>query len=1004
MPNIWTLLTDVLQPVQSAGLELLATRLPGPAPYPPQTQHQSLSVEVVRPDDLLVLTLDFYNLRVTPAAAVAPAQLERDLAGNAFIIARFPPQSFAERAFFEAETEATSEALASPPVASRIAGPSQLVFRLTDPQLPLEFSLEAILGAIGLCEPVTQSTVRQPPGVPPLGGPGEFGGARSQFSAIEAPFRLVLSPNRENRWSHAVAPVKDAAGKRIELWHTRLTPGAKAGAVWSPDYTGPAPIAPAGTTPENEPFRTSLLKRHRDQIVRLSADRDLFGATQLELERLMLSSQGAWLSVHGQWLSGLTEWRQIMTGGRDQYARVVEEGYLFPLGHRSVLVTITERKVLPGGSVRVQGGPMAYLRQRQLIYVREPLRTYQHRDIPFRTVRAKTFVTPKLDPHVNALGSGAADAVFWPQVTTRDFLFHFVGTDWDGREIEFHAPQLFVIGPFAEATTKPAPINSVIALYNALTETSERRTRDMSGQKIAFAPSAAPGDTTLETAAMAFGASGATGSPHFLPWMTTAKVDVPAVRQISRSSAPSTIKLDPDFAAGIGQTVIGNKADVFARLVGTQTPVKFTPDQTGGVVAPDFDISGISRGFGPVGGKIDEFAQGKFNPADMFKDVLLLGGIKLSSIISDTINATPLAAGAKIPNLKTIKTNAVIGGVSHEVAQTKYHWDVDQSFLVATGMYQPKAGSRFFIEAVLNTPLDGSPPDLTVHGELANFSVVLLPAHPLIGLDFTKVSFTAGTNKKVDFAVVFDGFKFKGDLAFVDKLREVIPMDGFDDPPFLDLILPPDPHPGVNVGFTQGIPSVGIGLFTLQNISFTAGFYLPFINDTANLHLAFCERHQPFTLTVSLFGGGGFFALDIGMAGVKLIEMALEFGASIALNLGVASGSATIMGGVYFQKSAAGFAISAYFRAAGSLSVLGLITVSVEFYLALNYQSDKGAEHGGKLWGQASLTVKIKIAFFSKSVSISIEREFAGSDPKFLETVSPAAWTEYCDAFADYPA
>jgi hypothetical protein len=60
--------------------------------------------------------------------------------------------------------------------------------------------------------------------------------------------------------------------------------------------------------------------------------------------------------------------------------------------------------------------------------------------------------------------------------------------------------------------------------------------------------------------------------------------------------------------------------------------------------------------------------------------------------------------------------------------------------------------------------------------------------------------------------------------------------------------------------------------------------------------------------------------------------------------------------------------------------------------------------HGGKLWGQASITVKIKIAFFSISVSIGIEREFAGSDPKFIETVTPVHWKSYCDKFANYPA
>jgi hypothetical protein len=60
--------------------------------------------------------------------------------------------------------------------------------------------------------------------------------------------------------------------------------------------------------------------------------------------------------------------------------------------------------------------------------------------------------------------------------------------------------------------------------------------------------------------------------------------------------------------------------------------------------------------------------------------------------------------------------------------------------------------------------------------------------------------------------------------------------------------------------------------------------------------------------------------------------------------------------------------------------------------------------HGGHLWGQASLTVKIEILFFSVSVTISVEREFAGSDPTFRQLVAPDAWAQYVDAFAAYPA
>jgi hypothetical protein len=54
------------------------------------------------------------------------------------------------------------------------------------------------------------------------------------------------------------------------------------------------------------------------------------------------------------------------------------------------------------------------------------------------------------------------------------------------------------------------------------------------------------------------------------------------------------------------------------------------------------------------------------------------------------------------------------------------------------------------------------------------------------------------------------------------------------------------------------------------------------------------------------------------------------------------------------------------------------------------------------MWGQASLTVKIEILFFSTSVSVKMERRFAGSDPTFHQLVAPTDWARYCAAFADY--
>lgn len=1021
MNAVWSLITGVANAVLAV-LTGGALRIP----FHPQTHTKEFSVEVVRPDDLVVLTLDFYNLRRQGSGA-GPLQVDRLAAGDGFVVAHFPPQSFAERAFYELalgftpppDAPASPETPTSPPVASRIAGPSQLVFRVAPALLPFAFSVDGILEVLSKCEQVTQDLTQRPPLTPPVGTRATFGGLRrSLFSAIEAPYRLVLSPDIESRWAHAFSPVQDAAKKRTELWHTRLSPGATAAAVWSPDYNE-SNVSPANN---DLPFRMSLKRKNRHEIVRSTSDPELIASRPVNVEQMMLTSQGAWLNVHGKWeppldTMDLVEWKHIMTGGRDQYARIVEAGFLCPLAHRAVLVTITERKVQRGTSGNDVGQPIAYLRQRKLIFVREFTKTYSHRDSPFRSVTFKTEKTPSLDVPTDTQILAFGEDAFWPCVGKQHFLFHVIATDWEGNVHEFHTPQAFVIRSLADVDPGHAKINQIIGHVNTLPKTDKRRERPMFGQKIAYAPSVVRGDTTYETDKIVFGATAGTASPFFLPAMVKARVDVPAVRHLTGSAAFSEIQYLKNYLETPGNSVIGNMGEVFAEIIGpTQTPVNFSSDQTGGMVSPNFGISGLSRGSGPVGGTIANFAGGQFNPADIFKNIKLFGGVdiggsikdgkEIAGIIGKIVNLIP--TGPDIPKLKTIRTTELIGGISKQVFQTSYRWDLNRAGLIdqqapemnPKGMFVPKSNARFLIEAVTNTPIDGSNGTSKVHGLIENFKITLMPATPLVALHFTKAEFTTEPNSKTDFAIIFDKFEFLGPLAFVNDLLDVIPLDGFNDPPFLRLTQPP----GVEVGFTQGVPTIGVGIFTLQNISFAASFYLPFLTGSALLRLAFCERHQPFTLTVSLFGGGGFFAIEIGLDGVKKVEASLEFGASIALNLGVASGSACIMGGVYYQGGEKGFMLVGYFRAAGCLTVLGFISVSVELYIALGYASkNSGLDHEGHLWGEASVSVKVKIAFFSVSVKISITREFAGSDPKFIDCVSVPQWIDYCNAFADCP-
>jgi len=62
-------------------------------------------------------------------------------------------------------------------------------------------------------------------------------------------------------------------------------------------------------------------------------------------------------------------------------------------------------------------------------------------------------------------------------------------------------------------------------------------------------------------------------------------------------------------------------------------------------------------------------------------------------------------------------------------------------------------------------------------------------------------------------------------------------------------------------------------------------------------------------------------------------------------------------------------------RLGGSVNVLGIASVSVEFYLGLKYQDPPN-----ELWGQASLTVEVEVLCFSKSFSFTVERRIAGGD------------------------
>jgi len=286
---------------------------------------------------------------------------------------------------------------------------------------------------------------------------------------------------------------------------------------------------------------------------------------------------------------------------------------------------------------------------------------------------------------------------------------------------------------------------------------------------------------------------------------------------------------------------------------------------------------------------------------------------------------------------------------------------------------------------------------------LKNFTLDLIGSfESFLKLHFERVEFTASSSKKPDIDVVISEIEFVGVLSFVQALKHLIPLDGFSDPPAIEV-----DADGIKGGFSLALPNIAFGVFSLTNLSLGAGFSIPFIGKPLSVRFNFCERESPFHLTVSMFGGGGFFAITVDPQDVQILEAAFEFGAALSIDFGVASGGVSVMAGIYYRIESGNASLTGYFRLYGEVSVLGIISASLELYLELRYEFSSG-----KCVGKATLTIEVSVFMFSVSVSITCERKFAGSngDPSFKELMEPYVdplsgesiepWSEYCAAFA----
>ncbi|MGY2119301.1 hypothetical protein ACW9HR_35870 [Nocardia gipuzkoensis] len=874
-------------------------------------------------------------------------------------------------------------------------------------------------------------------------------------TAIEFPLRLILCPDELAGFAHATEPVIDPVSNHVELWHTRLqiTPDSSGGhelkrgrqvrAVWMRQGDGVAwdpnhpswPEHPDSDDPDGsaEPFTlNSMRQRDRHNIVHVSGNHSYTKQTHLnyiadpiKVRRLALTSLGAWLQSTGYWdppASDLTEWSHCATQGRDHFVRIIDKGFLYPFGHAAARITITKRKfgLLPDGP------PL--LRKREFIIVRQPELGYEPGDapdppqhtMPLRTIAFHTETTPDLVPQEQLTDHRESSDCYLIRAadTHQPVLFAFTGTDAEGHSVELVTPLVWM-------TFTSSDVKSKILAAQSIYHDAQAPGLDVSGQPLALAPAPPPGptgDTTYTTYRVVFSARPALESgrkPGFWPELVTADVRAPALEIAAglQDPVPVTVAYPDRYRAhGLGganlHQVIAQLVDPLSTRFDTTTGAAIFdrpssldlgfgahPERVGGLQQPDMQITGLSRSLGPVGGPIDSVGAGVYDPAAFFSDTAkLFGVLDFDMVIKGYTRDAPASA---MPRLVTE------GGT--DALWVRYAWTPElQNYPSAHPMFVGEDATMEVSVIVDARTSDAPVSDVTA--TLGNFQINLpglidADHDPLtfIELHFARIEFRVPSGRKPDISVEFDDVVFTGPLSFVEALRSVIPLDGFADPPALEVT-----GDGIKSNFSLSLPTLAVGVFSLQNLALSAGFALPFGTGPLTVSFAFCARQEPFLLTVSMFGGGGFFGITVDPTGVAELEGALEFGASVAIDLGVAQGGVHVMAGIYFSfPSGEGGTLSGYFRLGGNMSVLGLISASIELTLEFTYKPD------GKATGRAELEVEIDIFLFSCSVTVECERTFAGSgsDPTFAELMAPyddpeqadtpvRPWNQYCHAYA----
>jgi hypothetical protein len=402
------------------------------------------------------------------------------------------------------------------------------------------------------------------------------------------------------------------------------------------------------------------------------------------------------------------------------------------------------------------------------------------------------------------------------------------------------------------------------------------------------------------------------------------------------------------------------------------------PDETDDALATEARDIRDKKTAADLKGVLDLWQRGESAPQRILKHIEYFARVGVRSSITKVLDVEYLrqkiadALANALPTTKTLKSS-----LSLPLKETS----------VGIGTFRPMGSKPLLTldgKATINLLNPGSP-TTAVTGHVTQFELDILS---IMTFSFRQgVTYAKGVNDgqaKITAPLGAEDIKFGDKLSFLADLSKSLSFGGDGDGNGPYTIVHID-NPSIEAGYRIAIPVITLGA-TFTNINFSGAIVLPFTSGSARVRAALGSLDNQFMISVGIYGGSGFMAIEASPQGIEAFEASFQFGGIASIGYGPLQGTAYVTTGAYVRKDELGCTFAALFSA-GFTAHIACFGISASFTLRLYKRAGDSS-----VSGEAALTFTFSIGRFIKiSYTIRVARSMqagfggGGKEAAFLQ-------------------